>query len=57
LLDKLVEGGRLVTVEGQGNSGVARLFLKPGGGVTGRGAFNAAIKPLPGFERAHAFEF
>ncbi|TIT45640.1 MAG: protein-L-isoaspartate O-methyltransferase, partial [Mesorhizobium sp.] len=25
--------------------------------VTGRRAFNAAIKPLPGFEREHAFEF
>ncbi|TIS85293.1 MAG: protein-L-isoaspartate O-methyltransferase, partial [Mesorhizobium sp.] len=24
---------------------------------TGRRAFNAAIKPLPGFEREHAFEF
>ncbi|RUV15186.1 protein-L-isoaspartate O-methyltransferase, partial [Mesorhizobium sp. M5C.F.Ca.IN.020.32.2.1] len=25
--------------------------------VAGRGAFNAAIKPLPGFERIRAFEF
>lgn len=57
LLDQLAEGGRLVAVEGQGNSGVARLFFKAGGVVTGRRAFNAAIKPLPGFERAHAFEF
>jgi protein-L-isoaspartate(D-aspartate) O-methyltransferase len=57
LLDQLAEGGRLVAVEGQGNSGVARLFLKAGGVVTGRRAFNAAIKPLPGFEREHAFEF
>lgn len=57
LLDQLAEGGRLVAVEGQGNSGVARLFVKAGGVVTGRRAFNAAIKPLPGFEREHAFEF
>jgi protein-L-isoaspartate(D-aspartate) O-methyltransferase len=57
LLGQLAEGGRLVVVEGQGNSGVARLFFKTGGVVTGRRAFNAAIKPLPGFERVHAFEF
>ncbi|MER9332228.1 protein-L-isoaspartate O-methyltransferase [Mesorhizobium sp. M0488] len=57
LLAQLAEGGRLVAVEGQGNSGVARLFYKAGGVVTGRRAFNAAIKPLPGFEREHAFEF
>jgi len=57
LLDQLAEDGRLVVVEGRGNSGVARLFFKAGGVVTGRRAFNAAIKPLPGFERAHAFEF
>ncbi|CAN7465852.1 protein-L-isoaspartate O-methyltransferase family protein [Mesorhizobium sp. LjNodule214] len=57
LFDQLSEGGRLVAVEGQGNSGVARLFFKSGGVVTGRRAFNAAIKPLPGFERIHAFEF
>ncbi len=57
LLDQLAEGGRLVAVEGQGNSGIARLFFKAGGVVTGRRAFNAAIKPLPGFERIHAFEF
>ncbi len=57
LLDQLAEGGRLVAVEGQGNSGVARLFFKAGGVVTGRRAFNAAIKPLPGFERVEAFVF
>lgn len=57
LLDQLTEEGRLVVVEGRGNSGVAMLFFKAGGVVTGRRAFNAAIKPLPGFERAHAFEF
>ena len=57
LLEQLAEGGRLVTVEGQGNAGVARVYLKDNGLVTGRRAFNAAVKPLPGFERAEAFEF
>ena len=51
------EGGRLVAVEGRGNAGVARIYLKSGGIVTGRRAFNAAVKPLPGFERTPAFEF
>ena len=40
-----------------GNAGVARLYLKSGGIVTGRRAFNAAVKPLPGFERTPAFVF
>jgi protein-L-isoaspartate(D-aspartate) O-methyltransferase len=57
LLDQLAEGGRLVAVEGHGNAGIARLFLKTTGAVTGRRAFNAAIKPLPGFEPARVFEF
>lgn len=57
LFDQLGEGGRLVAVEGRGNAGVARLFLKTTGIVSGRRAFNAAIKPLPGFERIPAFEF
>jgi protein-L-isoaspartate(D-aspartate) O-methyltransferase len=57
LFAQLREGGRLVAVEGQGNAGVARLHLKSGGIVTGRRAFNAAVKPLPGFERTPAFVF
>ncbi len=57
LFDQLKERGRLVTVEGRGNAGVARLYLKDNGIVTGRSAFNAAVKPLPGFERIEAFEF
>jgi len=57
LLDQLAEGGRLVAVEGRGNAGIARLFLKTTGVATGRRAFNAAIKPLPGFERIRVFEF
>jgi protein-L-isoaspartate(D-aspartate) O-methyltransferase len=57
LLSQLSDGGRLVVVEGHGNAGVARLYLKSGTVVTGRRGFNAAVKPLPGFERAPAFEF
>jgi len=57
LFEQLAEGGRLVAVEGSGNAGIARLYLKTAGIVTGRRTFNAAIKPLPGFERMHAFEF
>jgi protein-L-isoaspartate(D-aspartate) O-methyltransferase len=57
LLAQLAEGGRLVAVEGHGNAGIARLFFKTAGIATGRRAFNAAIKPLPGFERARSFEF
>jgi protein-L-isoaspartate(D-aspartate) O-methyltransferase len=57
LFAELREGGRLVAVEGLGNAGIARLYLKSGGIVTGRRAFNAAVKPLPGFERTPAFVF
>ena len=57
LFAQLAESGRLVAVEGHGNAGVARLYLKSGGTVTGRRAFNAAVKPLPGFERTPAFVF
>ena len=49
--------GRLVAVEGIGNSGVARLHVRDGSTVSGRRGFNAAVKPLPGFERKPAFEF
>lgn len=57
LLSQLAEDGRLVVVEGRGNAGAARIYLKSNGVATGRRAFNAAVKPLPGFERAPAFEF
>jgi len=57
LTAQLAEGGRLVVAEGRGNAGVARLYLKSNGVATGRRAFNAAVKPLPGFERAQTFIF
>lgn len=57
LFDQLKDGGRLVAVEGAGNSGVAKVYLKAGDVTSGRRVFNAAVKPLPGFERAREFEF
>lgn len=57
LFDQLKHGGRLVAVEGTGNSGVARLYVRDGATVSARRGFNAAVKPLPGFERKPAFEF
>ncbi len=55
--DQLKEGGRLVAVEGVGNAGVARLYVKKDGLVSNRRGFNAAVRPLPGFQRQPAFEF
>lgn len=57
LLDQLRVGGRLVAVVGHGNASFAWLYLKDASGVTARRAFNAAVKPLPGFQRAAAFVF
>lgn len=57
LFGQLRDGGRLVAVEGHGNAGVARLHVRDGGAVSARRGFNAAVKPLPGFERARQFEF
>ena len=57
LFDQLKDGGRLVVVEGNGNAAIAKIYQKSGTVVSGRRAFNAAVKPLPGFERAAEFEF
>ena len=57
LLDQLKDGGRLVVVEGQGNAGVARIYRRQGDGFYGQTAFNSAVMPLPGFEKAEEFVF
>jgi len=57
LLGQLKDGGRLVAVEGRGNAGVARIYVKENGVASGRGVFNTAVRPLPGFERVAQFEF
>jgi protein-L-isoaspartate(D-aspartate) O-methyltransferase len=57
LFAQLREGGRLVAVHGEGNAGVAKLWVKTGGHVSGRAAFNAAVKRLPGFQKEPGFVF
>jgi protein-L-isoaspartate(D-aspartate) O-methyltransferase len=57
LFSQLKDGGRLLAVEGHGNSGVVRVYVKHGSSVSARRAFNAAVKPLPGFNNLPTFEF
>lgn len=55
ILDQLKDGGRLVAVVGRGNAGIASLFVRHGQSVSSRRAFNAAVRPLPGFHNAPVF--
>lgn len=57
LIAQLKEGGRLVAVTGEGNSGRATLWIKEGGLVSSRAVFNAAVAPLAAFRREPAFQF
>lgn len=57
LFDQLKDGGRLLAVEGHGNSADVRVYVKQGASVSARRAFNAAVKPLPGFNSVPTFEF
>ena len=59
IADQLAEGGRLATViaDPSGALGVAHLFVKQGGGVSGRPLFDAGTPSLPGFERPARFTF
>ncbi|MCZ2203978.1 protein-L-isoaspartate O-methyltransferase family protein [Bartonella sp. A05] len=57
IFEQMKEGGRLVVVEGHGNAGVARIYVKEEGVVSGRRAFNLAVKGLPGFLKAPNFIF
>ena len=57
LFDQLKDGGRLLAVEGHGNSADVRVYVKHGTSVSARRAFNAAVKPLPGFNSVPTFEF
>jgi protein-L-isoaspartate(D-aspartate) O-methyltransferase len=54
---QMAEGGRLAGVKNLGGVGKAVLYVKAGG-VTGcRELFDAAVPPLPGFQKAAGFQF
>ena len=55
ILNQLKDDGRLVAVEGHGNSAVAKLYRRDGNDVSPRFLFNSSIKPLPGFAKAQEF--
>ena len=57
LQKQLRENGRLVTVVGDGVSGRARLYIRSGTGFSGRDAFDANVRFLPGFEPVESFVF
>ena len=57
LTDQLRDGGRLVAVVGTGQAARARVFVRENGVVSSRPEFNAALPPLPGFQREPGFVF
>jgi protein-L-isoaspartate(D-aspartate) O-methyltransferase len=57
LFNQLREGGRLVAVVGRGWSAMATLYTKTDGQIGRRVAFNAGVRPLPGFAQPPAFVF
>ncbi len=57
LFTQLKEGGRLVAIVGSGWSAAAMVYTRSNGDVAGRAAFNAAVRPLPGFHKPLQFVF
>jgi len=57
LTSQLKDGGRLVAVIRKGSAARAMLYLRAGEHVSIRRLFDAAIPPLPGFEKPHPFIF
>ena len=57
LVKQLKNGGKLVTVEGTGNTGKATLYVRDGNNSCRYSHFNCAVHPLPGFEKTVEFEF
>ena len=52
---QVAEGGRLVAIEGTGQTGRAIVRVKSSGTVSSRFAFNLPAMPLPGFAKAREF--
>jgi protein-L-isoaspartate(D-aspartate) O-methyltransferase len=57
LIAQLANGGRLVCIVRDGAAGHAKLFVKNDGAVGERGAFDAQLPVLPGFEKTRSFAF
>ena len=57
LFGQLKQGGRLVAVVGYGRSAAATLYTKTDNQIGRRVAFNADVRPLPGFRKPAAFVF
>lgn len=57
LFDQLRDGGRLIAVVGLGNAAKATVYQKSGASISVVQHFNAAVKALPGFEKAREFTF
>jgi protein-L-isoaspartate(D-aspartate) O-methyltransferase len=57
LFSQLREGGRLVAVVGYGRAAMATLYTSSDGKIGRRAAFNADVRPLPGFQEAARFVF
>ncbi|TCO69315.1 protein-L-isoaspartate O-methyltransferase family protein [Rhodovulum euryhalinum] len=57
IADQLKEGGRIVALFMEDTLGVARIGRKVEGALSWRFIFNASAPVLPGFERAHEFQF
>ena len=57
LLDQLRDDGRLVAVQGSGNSARATVFVRERGAFSANTFFNASVKALPGFAKPKEFVF
>lgn len=57
VLEQLGDGGRLVAVQGYGNSARAKVFVRERGAFSENSFFNASVKPLPGFAKVREFVF